>query len=102
MTNLLKDFYLQNATVLIRRLADALPDDYLGLKAYVDEVHKEMVAKVGDPHYTRKMGLQDAARCLNKSHQEQFLNLMDRNSDMFQMKEPFDRYQANHHLTHSL
>ena len=91
MTNVLKDFYLQNATVLVKRLCDALPDDYLGLKAYVAEVHKEMTGKIGDPHYTRKMGLLDTARCLNKSHQELFLNLLDRNAEMFQMKEPFDR-----------
>ena len=91
MTNVLKDFYLQNATVLVKRLCDALPDDYLGLKSYVAEVHKEMTGKIGDPHYTRKMGLLDTARCLNKSHQELFLNVLDRNAEMFQMKEPFDR-----------
>ena len=91
MNNVLKDFYLQNATVLIKRLSEALPDDYLGLKSYVNEVHKELITKVGDPHYTRKMGLLDTARCLNKTHQEQFLNLVERNADMFHLKEPFDR-----------
>ena len=91
MTNTLKDFYLQNAVILVKRLYEALPDDHLGLKSFVDEIHKNLVAKVGDPHYTRKMGLSDVAMCLSKAHQEQLFNLMDRNADMFQLKEPFDR-----------
>ena len=91
MTNLLKDFYLQNAVVLIKRLYEAIPDDYLGVKAFVDEVHRSLVTKMGDPHYTRKMGLTDVSMCLNKTHQEQVFNLLDRNADMFQLKEPFDR-----------
>ena len=91
MTNTLKDFYLQNAVILVKRMYEALPDDQLGLKSFVDEIHKNLVAKVGDPHYTRKMGLSDVSMCLSKAHQEQFLNLMDRNADMFQLKEPFDR-----------
>ena len=91
MTNLLKDFFLQNATVLVRRLYEALPDDQLGLKAFVDEIHRNLVSKIGDPHYSRKLGLMDVSMCLSKVHQEQFFNLMDRNADMFQLKEPFDR-----------
>ena len=91
MTNTLKDFYLQNATLLVKRLYDALPDDQLGLKAFVDEIHRNLVSKTGDPHYTRKMGLIDVSMCLNKTHQEQLLNLLDRNAEMFQLKEPFDR-----------
>ena len=91
MTNTLKDFYLQNAVILVKRLYEALPDDHLGLKAFVDEILKNLGAKVGDPHYTRKMGLSDVAMCLSKAHQEQLFNLMDRNADMFQLKEPFDR-----------
>ena len=91
MTNVLKDFYLQNATVLVRRLYDAMPDDQLGLKSFVNEIHRNLVSKVGDPHYSRKLGLLDVSMCLSKTHQEQFLNLMDRNADMFQLKEPFDR-----------
>ena len=91
MTNLLKDFFLQNATVLVRRLFEALPDDQLGLKAFVDEIHRNLVSKIGDPHYSRKLGLLDVSMCLSKVHQEQFFNLMDRNADMFQLKEPFDR-----------
>ena len=50
-----------------------------------------MVSKIGDPHYTRKLGLMDVSMCLSKVHQEQFFNLTDRNADMFQLKEPFDR-----------
>ena len=91
MTNLLKEFFLQNATVLVRRLFEALPDDQLGLKAFVNEVHRNLVSKIGDPHYTRKLGLLDVSMCLSKVHQEQFFNLLDRNADMFQLKEPFDR-----------
>ena len=91
MTNLLKDFFLQNATLLVRRLYEALPDDQLGLKSFVNEIHRNLVAKIGDPHYSRKLGLLDVSMCLSKVHQEQFLNLMDRNADMFQLKEPFDR-----------
>ena len=91
MNNVLKDFYLQNATVLIKRLYEALPDDQLGLKLYVDEIFRTINGKLGDPHYTRKMGLVDMSMCLSKTHQEQFLNLMDRNADMYQLKEPFDR-----------
>ena len=91
MTNTLKDFYLQNAVILVKRLYDALPDDQLGLKSFVDEIHKNLVSKSGDPHYTRKMGLTDMSMCLSKTHQEQLLNLLDRNADMFQLKEPFDR-----------
>ena len=91
MTNTLKDFYLQNAIILVKRLYEALPDDQLGLKSFVDEIHRNLVSKSGDPHYTRKMGLSDLSMCLSKAHQEQLLNLMDRNADMFQLKEPFDR-----------
>ena len=91
MTNTLKDFYLQNAVILVKRLYEALPDDQLGLKLFMDEIHRNLVSKTGDPHYTRKMGLTDVSMCLNKAHQEQLLNLMDRNADMFQLKEPFDR-----------
>ena len=91
MTNLLKDFFLQNAVILVKRLFEALPDDQLGLKAFVDEIHRGLLSKTGDPHYTRKLGLLDVSMCLSKVHQEQFFNLMDRNADMFQLKEPFDR-----------
>ena len=91
MNNVLKDFYLQNATTLVKRLYEALPDDQLGLKLYVDEIFRTINAKLNDPHYTRKMGLMDMSMCLSKAHQEQFLNLMDRNADMYQLKEPFDR-----------
>ena len=91
MTNTLKDFYLQNAVLLVKRLYEALPDDHLGLKAFVDEIHRNLVGKAGDPHYTRKMGLSDVSMCLNKTHQEQLFNLLDRNAEMFQLKEPFDR-----------
>ena len=91
MTNTLKDFYLQNAVILVKRLYEALPDDHLGLKAFVDEIHRSLNSKTGDPHYTRKMGLTDVSMCLSKTHQEQFLSLLDRNAEMFQLKEPFDR-----------
>ena len=91
MTNLLKDFFLQNATLLVKRLLEALPDDQLGLKAFVNEIHRNLVSKIGDPHYTRKLGMMDVSMCLSKIHQEQFFNLLDRNADMFQLKEPFDR-----------
>ena len=91
MTNVLKDFYLQNAVVLIRRLIDALPDDQLALKSYMDEIHRAMLSRTGDAHYTRKMGLQDASMCLNKPHQEKFHYLLDHNAEMCQLKEPFDR-----------
>ena len=91
MNNLLKDFFLQNAVVLVKRLLEALPDDHLGLKAFVEEIHRGLVSKIGDPHYSRKLGLLDVSMCLSKIHQEQFFNLLDRNADMFQLKEPFDR-----------
>ena len=91
MTNVLKDFYLQNAVILVKRLYEAMPDDQLGLKSFVDQIHKNLVSKTGDPHYTRKMGLMDVGMCLNKTHQEQLINLIDRNAEMFQLKEPFDR-----------
>ena len=91
MTNTLKDFYLQNAVLLVKRLYEAIPDDQLGLKAFVDEIHRNLLAKTGDPHYTRKMGLSDVSMCLSKAHQEHFYNLLDRNAEMFQLKEPFDR-----------
>ena len=91
MTNTLKDFYLQNAILLVKRLYEAIPDDQLGVKLFVDEIQRNLVSKTGDPHYTRKMGMTDVSMCLSKIHQEQFLNLLDRNADMFQLREPFDR-----------
>ena len=91
MTNFLKDFYLQTAVVLIRRLVDALPDDQLALKSYMDQIHRSMMTKTGDAHYTRKMGLLDTSMCLNKAHQEKFHHLLDQNAEMFQLREPFDR-----------
>ena len=89
--NLLKDFSLQNAIALAGRLYRALPDKYINARYYVEEVRKNLASKVGDHHFTRKMGLNVTSMLLGVAHQRKFDALMARLDDNPILKEPFDR-----------
>ena len=89
--NLTKDFYLQNAIALAGRLYRALPDKYINAKFYVEEVRKMLASKVGDHHFSRKMGLNVTSMLLGAAHQRKFDALMARLEDNPVLKEPFDR-----------
>ena len=62
---ILKDFHLHNAISLAGRLYNALPDQYLNARHYVDEVRKVLQTKVGDHTFTRKMGMNVCSMLLN-------------------------------------
>ena len=89
--NLLKDFHLHNAVALASRLYHALPDCYLNARNYVDEIRKILHAKVGDPTFTRKQGLNICSMMLGLEHQRKFDGYMARIDDSPILKEPFDR-----------
>ena len=89
--NLLKDFHLSNAISLAGRLYRALPDKYINAKHYVDEIKRVLTSKIGDYHFTRRMGLNVTSMLLGLSHQRKFDGLMARYEDNPIMKEPFDR-----------
>ena len=89
--NLTKDFYLQNAISLAGRLYKALPDKYINARFYVEEVRKVLASKVGDHHFSRKMGLNVTSMLLGAVHQRKFDALMARLEDNPVLREPFDR-----------
>ena len=82
---------MSNAISLAGRLYRALPDKYINAKHYIDEVKRVLTSKVGDYHFTRKMGLNVTSMLLGLSHQRKFDGLMARYEDNPIMKEPFDR-----------
>ena len=88
---ILKDFHLHNAISLAGRLYNALPDQYINARHYVDEVKKVLQAKVGDHTFTRKMGLNICSMLLGLDHQRKFDCLLARVEDSPTLKEPFDR-----------
>ena len=89
--NLLKDFSLQNAIALAARLYRALPDRFINARHYVEEIRKTLASKVGDHHFTRKMGLNITSMLLGVAHQRKFDAMMARLDDNPILKEPFDR-----------
>ena len=88
---ILKDFHLHNAISLAGRLYNALPDQYLNARHYVDEVRKVLQTKVGDHTFTRKMGMNVCSMLLGLDHQRKFDCLLARVDDSPLLKEPFDR-----------
>ena len=76
---------------LAGRLHNSLPDCYINAKHYIHEVQKVLQSKVGDPSFTRKMGLNISSMLLGIEHQRKFDCLMARHDDCAVMKEPFDR-----------
>ena len=97
---ILKDFHLNNAISLAGRLYNALPDQYLNARHYVDEVKKVLQAKVGDHTFTRKMGLNVCSMLLGLDHQRKFDCLLARVDDSPLLKEPFDREIRGKMATH--
>ena len=92
LTNhLLKDFYLNNAISLGKRLYEAFPDEYLNTKQYINQVVLALSSKIGDTSFNRKMGLKMTSMLLGPHHQPLFDNLMERLDDNPILKEPFDR-----------
>ena len=99
--HLIKDFYLNNAISLSKRLYEAMPDEFLNTKQYILDVQKTLQSKVGDVSFTRKMGLKMTSMLLGPNHQPKFDNLFDRVEDNPVMREPFDR-EARHKMLDSI
>ena len=94
MTAHTKDWGLEDATRLLQRFIDALDEDLMVVKEYVEKIKRKLETKIGDPDFTRLQGFFMLSMCLSKPHQVAFDQLMITMRDtrpVAAMLEPFDK-----------